>query len=88
MGAAGVWDGPPQATNLMSQLQVYNLLHEKKNVSWGLNRGFVFHYIRKLNSEDKLMEFDFLNSVPLTNIHFLCPLSFDFIGSFHQNITE
>lgn len=30
MGTAGVWDGPPQATNLMSQLQVYNLTHEKK----------------------------------------------------------
>ena len=35
MGAAGVWDGPPQATNLMSQLQVYNLLHEKKKMYLG-----------------------------------------------------
>ena len=30
MGTAGVWDGPLQATNLMSQLQVYNLPHEKR----------------------------------------------------------
>lgn len=34
------------------------------------------------------MEFDFLNSVTLTNTHFICPLTFDFVGRFHQNITE